>query len=212
MYKRRAEYARSGFFQLVGVAALNLTVLLCCLALCHREGRGGRLVRLLSTALVALSAVLLASAAWRMTLYVRAYGLSFKRLLTYWGMVLLAVLFAAAVLAVWRRGTPLFRVFFSVAVAGWLALNFMNPDYLVAHCNVSLSLNNPQVEVDAAYMARDLSYDALPALERLYEARPDLPQLRQLIEERRRQAGDEAAHWQSWTLSAQLAAADRRTS
>ena len=51
---------------------------------------------MLGTLLVAASGVLLVSALWRMNLYVGAYGLSFKRVLTYWGMAVLAVLLAAA--------------------------------------------------------------------------------------------------------------------
>ena len=206
-----AEYARSGFFQLVGAAALNLTVLLCCLALSPREGRGGRLVRLLSTLLIALSAVLLLSAAWRMTLYVGTYGLSFKRLLTYWGMVMLALLFTAALLAAWKSSFSFFRFLFTAAVAGWRVLNFMNPDALIARCNVALSRSNPQMQVDVDYMA-SLSYDALPALENLSRDHPDARYLRWVINGRRFQAADEASRWQSWSLSAQLAAHPRSRS
>lgn len=50
------------------------------------------MVQVLGTLLVAASGVLLVSALWRMNLYVGAYGLSFKRALTYWGMAVLAVL------------------------------------------------------------------------------------------------------------------------
>lgn len=115
-----ASYARSGFFQLVAVAAVNLACLLACLALCKGEGRGLRMVQVLGTLLVAASGVLLVSALWRMNLYVGAYGLSFKRALTYWGMAVLAVLLAAALWKVWHRHFHWFRVLLSVGVAGWL--------------------------------------------------------------------------------------------
>ena len=105
-----ASYARSGFFQLVAVAAVNLACLLACLALCKGEGRGLRMVQVLGTLLVAASGVLLVSALWRMNLYVGAYGLSFKRALTYWGMAVLAVLLAAALWKVWHRHFRWFRV------------------------------------------------------------------------------------------------------
>lgn len=70
-----ASYARSGFFQLVAVAAVNLGLAwLACLALCKGEGRGLRMVQVLGTLLVAASGVMLVSALWRMNLYVGAYG------------------------------------------------------------------------------------------------------------------------------------------
>lgn len=201
-----AEYARSGFFQMVFAAVLNLSILLLCLWLCPAQGWGGRLVRILASLLVGLSAVLLVSAVWRMTLYVLAYGLSFKRLLTYWGMAVLAVLFAAALLAVWRTGFSFFRVLLVVVIVGWIALNFMNPDFTVAQYNVSLSLRSPLTQVDVDYMARQLSYDALPALEQLADARPEHSGCRRMIATRRSQARTDAERWESWSLSAQLAA------
>ena len=204
-----AEYARSGFFQLVFAAVLNLTVLMLCLRLSRGAERGRRAVQILAAGLVALSAVLLVSAAGRMTLYVLAYGLSFKRLLTYWGMALLAVLLAAAMAAIWKPGFSFFRVCLTAGIAGWLILNFMNPDYLVASCNVSLSLRDPHVQVDISYMTDSLSYDALPALERLSDAQPGTMGLSRSIALKRGQAEAEASHWESWSLSAQLAAAAR---
>lgn len=98
-----AEWARSGFFQMVGVTAVNLTVLMTALSVSRRAGRSWRVLRVLAALLVGESLVLLVSAAWRMTLYVSAYGLSFKRLLTYWGMAMMALFFLAAL---WKIHRP----------------------------------------------------------------------------------------------------------
>ena len=160
-----ASYARSGFFQLVAVAAVNLACLLACLALCKGEGRGLRMVQVLGTLLVAASGVLLVSALWRMNLYVGAYGLSFKRALTYWGMAVLAVLLAAALWKVWHRHFRWFRVLLSVGAAGWLLLNYANVDALVARYNIGRGL-----DTGAILSASDGRLGALPALEELLEA------------------------------------------
>ena len=93
-----AQWARSGFFQMVGVTVVNLTVLLVSVSFSRRDGRCFTVVRLLGAALTAESVLLLASAAWRMTLYVSAYGLSFKRVMTYWGMVMVGIFLGAFVL------------------------------------------------------------------------------------------------------------------
>ena len=163
-----ASYARSGFFQLVAVAAVNLACLLACLALCKGEGRGLRMVQVLGTLLVAASGVMLVSALWRMNLYVGAYGLSFKRVLTYWGMAVLAVLLAAALWKVWHRHFRWFRVLLSVGVAGWLLLNYANVDALVARYNIGRGL-----DTGAVLSASDGRLGALPALEELLEAQPE---------------------------------------
>ncbi len=100
-----AEYARSGFFQLVGLAGVNITLILLAVWFYRMDRR----LKALSTVLVGLTGVLLVSAAWRMTLYVSAYGLSFKRMLTYWGMAVLTVFLALTVGKIWRRGFSFFR-------------------------------------------------------------------------------------------------------
>ncbi len=90
-----SEYARSGFFQLVFVAILNLIVVLIAFQMSQKSGGAWKVMRLL---MVAMSGLLLTYATYRMTFYVQGYGLSFKRFLTYWGMVMLAIFFLAAVL------------------------------------------------------------------------------------------------------------------
>ena len=192
-----ASYARSGFFQLVAVAAVNLACLLACLALCKGEGRGLRMVQVLGTLLVAASGVLLVSALWRMNLYVGAYGLSFKRALTYWGMAVLAVLLAAALWKVWHRHFRWFRVLLSVGVAGWLLLNYANVDALVARYNIGRGL-----DTGAVLSASDGRLGALPALEELLEAQPEETELRQAVETLRDSARWQAAHWQTWSVAA----------
>lgn len=200
-----AEYARSGFFQLVFVAVLDLALVLACLQLCKRDGGGWRAVQVLSTLLVAASVAMLLSAALRMSLYVGEYGLSFKRALTYWGMALLAVYFTAALLKIWRPSFSFFRVLFAAGVAGWLILNLANVDALVARYNVARNLS-PQA-VMSVCQTGDLSCQAaLPTLEELAQRYPEDEELAHLIQSTRNSAAQVAAHWQSWSLTAFLAA------
>lgn len=155
------------------------------------------MVQVLGTLLVAASGVLLVSALWRMNLYVGAYGLSFKRALTYWGMAVLAVLLAAALWKVWHRHFHWFRVLLSVGAAGWLLLNYANVDDLVARYNIGRGL-----DTGAVLSASDGRLGALPALEELLEAQPEETELRQAVETLRDSARWQAAHWQTWSVAA----------
>ncbi|HEV8195868.1 MAG TPA: DUF4173 domain-containing protein, partial [Gemmatimonadales bacterium] len=101
-----AEYARGGFFQMVWVAILVLAVLLATRAML----RPGRALAWRHTALslpvVALLGAIILSAALRMQLYVRYFGLTTDRLYTlvfmgWLGVVL--VWFAGTVLRGWGR-------------------------------------------------------------------------------------------------------------
>lgn len=76
-----------------------------------------------------------------MTLYVDVYGLSFKRCMTYWGMGMMAAFLLAAARKVWRPDFRFCRVVFPLALAGWLVINCVPVDYLVAKDQVDRYLS-----------------------------------------------------------------------
>lgn len=208
-----ADWARSGFFQMVGVTVLNLAVLLPALTLSRREGRAWKALRLLSAVLAAESLVLLASACWRMTLYVTAYGLSFKRLMTYWGMAMMALFLLTALHKARRPDFSFCRATFPLALAGWLVINCVPADYLVAKNQVDRYLSGESAVIDAEYLLYDLSYDTLSQLERLDGnmichdwQNGGQHRLAVLVSHRRAEAAAECSDWHTWSLSACLAA------
>ena len=207
-----AEWARSGFFQMVGVTVLNLTVMLAASALSRRSGRTWIILRILSTLLAVESLVLLASALWRMSLYVSAYGLSFKRCMTYWGMAMMALFFLAALRKVWNADFSFCRVAFAAALAGWLLINCVPIDYLVARDQVDRYLTGESAAIDTDYLLYSLSYDTLTQLDRLDRSMvvTQWDSLRfsmgHLVDQRRESARDCCADWRTWNLSACLAA------
>ncbi len=209
-----AAWARSGFFQMVGVTVLNLSLTLASLCLARREGRVWRALRGLCALLAGESLVLLASAAWRMTLYVSAYGLSFKRLLTYWGMIMMALFLLAGL---WKAVRPDFRFCkwaFPVALAGWLVINCVPVDYLVARNQVDRYLGGESSAVSVNYLADSLSFDTLSQLVRLdgkkpvarYDGYGNGETLEELLERKQSQAAAQCSNWRTWSLSACLAA------
>ena len=175
-----AEYARSGFMQLVLVAAVDLAVLLFCAV---RAGHS-RAVRALCLLLAALTAVILASAFWRMRLYILAYGLSVLRAMTLWAMAFILCCLALASVKALRPGFRFWPWFAAIGLAGWIAFNLCNVDARVAGWNVD------------AYLA-GLSPDVLPALRRLQASEPT-PELASLIAALESHAGSD---WTEWSLS-----------
>lgn len=123
-----AEYARSGFFQLVAVAAINLCAVLSCASffIPHASSNDGKkALQALSAMLLAATAVILVSAAWRMGLYISVYGFTFLRLLTIWGMLVVLVSLIAALLKLIKSEFKFFRVFFSYSIASWLVFSYI---------------------------------------------------------------------------------------
>lgn len=128
-----AAYAREGFFQLLTVSLLNLVIVLVCL--CYFKSS-----KVLKTVLIIMSVctyIMIASSAMRMVMYVRSYYLTFLRVLVFWGLALLAVLFAGVMIHIFREKFHLFRYCVAVVTVMYLALSFAHPDYLIARINLA---------------------------------------------------------------------------
>lgn len=180
-----AEYARTGFFQLVCVAAVNLLFCLVSSGGGRLAAKGGRILRWADTLMLALSFVILASAAWRMALYIRAFGLSLLRLMTLWAMVFIAVLLVTGLVRLWRTETRFFRVFVGFGLAAWCLFCLCNPAGLVARYNIS------------AYTSGHLSDLDLPYLEQFY---PDTKSALETYLGRDISDAQPAPTWSEWRL------------
>lgn len=154
-----SEYARQGFFQLLFVVMLNLVMVLMCLKYCKKN-------RLLNGILLVVSLctyVMIASAVYRMILYVQQYHLTFLRVLVLWFLALLVVLMAGVVLLIFNNGFPLFRFCLGTISVFYLGFAWMKPDYVIAKYNVEHDTS----PIEVRYMNLDLCFlsaDAAPAI------------------------------------------------
>ena len=159
-----AEYARSGFFQLIAAAALTLIVLLAVRAGTDVRGAGNRRLMVLAEVAIALTLVIVVVAVRRLQLYEQAFGLTMLRLYStlfaVWVgavFVLLGLSFAGA----GGRRAWLVPVSVSAGLVILLVLGAVNPEALVVRRNVERYERTGRL--DASYLS-DLSDDAVPAL------------------------------------------------
>jgi len=169
-----SEYARKGFFELVSVAALVLTLVLALDWLTWpRAGAGGKFVNVLNGLLIVFTFAIMASAVQRMLLYQSTYGMTELRLYTTAFMGWLAVVLFWLIVTVLARadgeksaaGRRTFA--FGALIAGMaliLVLNLINPDALIARTNLARSVAGVGVSLDTEYLTLILSADATPAL------------------------------------------------
>jgi Domain of unknown function (DUF4173) len=195
-----AEYARSGFFELVTVAALVLPLLLAAHWLLRKDKtRDERIFCILAGIQIALLFVMIISAWQRMRLYQREYGLTELRVYTSAFMVWLAVIFVWFAATVLRGRREKFA--FGAVMTGFLAIGALlalNPDRLIAGVNVEQALVGRNF--DAQYVG-SLSADAVPEL---IAALPKLNQSQQSALASRikqRQPTHESSGWRRWNLS-----------
>lgn len=149
-----AQYARSGFMQLMLVAVLNLTTF----GLCLRYAHPHPCVRGMLVGLLAATAVVLVSGFTRLGMYISAYGLTWMRLLPLSFMIALSVLVALAAVRIWLPRLRLLRVGAAVLVVWFLLLGFGNPEALIAQVNLNRLEAGEKVSVE--YLSQ-LSSDAV---------------------------------------------------
>lgn len=193
----RAEYARSGFFQLVTVAALVVVLLLFADWIVDRSARTLRWSRVLAAVQIGLVLVMLVSAWLRMQLYVEEYGLTELRLYTSAFMILLGavlVWFCATVL-VGRRGRFASGAI-ALGVTGLIALNLVNPEELIVRTNVRRALMGRTF--DAEYL-NQLSTDAVPAIVESLDL--VTPEQRRILAEGLESRAIAARDWRTWNVS-----------
>ncbi|MDP9441362.1 MAG: DUF4173 domain-containing protein, partial [Actinomycetota bacterium] len=162
-----AAYARSGFFQLLAVAAVTLGVLVALRATTRLETPAARLRFLvLAQAAVALTLVIVAGAVRRLWLYEQAYGLTMLRLCSVLFALWIGAVFlllSASLAGLGRRRAWLAPAATALALGALLLTNALNPEAIVVRRNVDRFGSSP--ELDAHYLV-GLSDDAVPELMR----------------------------------------------
>jgi hypothetical protein len=152
-----SEYARSGFFELCQIAAINLTLMTLANLLCKKPQRESRVLKILNCLLSLLTLLLIATAFSKMALYIGAYGLSIRRLLPCLFMVFLAVV-CGAVVALQKRQFSIIRFSVFVGTLMLCALCLLNPDGFVARYNADRYLSGTLASFDV-----EILYSSGPA-------------------------------------------------
>lgn len=163
-----AQYARSGFFQLVAVAFLVLgLVFVASIWGPGRDRRRRRAVRLLLGSLCILTLVVLASALRRLDLYEDAFGLTRLRISVHATILWLGALLALVLGARTDAGARwLPRAVVLLTAGSLMAFTLLRPDALIARRNVDRYERTGKIDV--SYLAT-LSPDAVPVLVELPE-------------------------------------------
>lgn len=145
-----SEYARSGFFELCGIAVINLLVLTASIVLAQQRNGKRPGLKILNILLALLTLVLIATAFSKMTLYIGAYGLSMRRLLPCVFMLFMAVI-CGGIIALQKWQFSIARLAVGVGIVMFCILCLTNPDSLVTRYNADRylagTLNNFDVEI-----------------------------------------------------------------
>ncbi len=153
-----SAYAREGFFELLFVGIVNFILVLACVALFQEN----RLLRGILTVVCGCTFIMIASAVYRMMLYVQTYHLTLLRILVLWFLTVLALIMCGVTVSIYRKAFPMFRYLAVVVGCGYILLSFAKPDRLIAEYNLrhweTVSVS------DVQYILYGLSDDAVPVI------------------------------------------------
>jgi len=159
-----SEYARQGFFELCGIAAINLVILTVGNVTSRKHRAESRPLKAFNITLTVITLVLIATAFSKMALYIDVYGLTMRRLLPCVFMVFLAAVFAA-LLALQKWDFSIVRFALVTGAVLLCALCLSNPDALVVRYNADRYLSGTLSEFDTEILYRAGSAGAGPAIE-----------------------------------------------
>lgn len=199
-----AQYARSGFFQLMAAAAVSFAVLCVVRRTVQLAEQRRRTLQGLVCAVTVLTVMLVAGSIVRLRLYSDVFGLTHLRLYTVVSAAWLGFLVVCAGVAACRadRREWVAVVGSAAAALAIFSMNVVNPDRLVAEENIG-RVGTSQARFDGSYLG-GLSDDAVPWLLANIDRAPAADRDALLAELCGRTPADR--NWWSWNAAA--AAAD----
>lgn len=174
-----AEYARSGFFELCAVAAINagLTIVT---SLFMKQGNEVAVVfkKVVNTLLAVATLILIATALSKMLLYIKRFDLTVLRLSVSVTLVLIAIGYVASLLSQWIKKVRVLPVLLVCVSTLLLILPFINVRGQIAKYNVdahiaryeSHTLGDIVDQIDVAYLIDDLGSAGVVEAIRLYKS------------------------------------------
>jgi hypothetical protein len=158
-----AEYARSGFWQMLAAATLTgLVIAASWIGGRSAPGRRCMWFKILASVLVGLSLVVLASAFQRLVLYETEFGYTWPRLIPHAGILLTAALLTCGLVAILTgRTTWLPTAALGLGLLTLVGLNVLDPEAFIAERNIARLARG--YELDTVELA-SLSADAAPAI------------------------------------------------
>lgn len=153
-----SEYARRGFFELLAVTVINIALIVISTALFREH----KVLKVTLTVMTLCTYIMIASATYRMLLYIDAYHLTFLRLLVLLFLLIDSFVLAGVIVSVYRKEFPLFGYCVAVTALFYILFSFSRPDTFIASYHLD---NKDEITMeDIKFLTKELSYDAAPKI------------------------------------------------
>jgi hypothetical protein len=160
-----AEYARRGFWELIAVTLINLSILVININLTEKhQNKINTLIKILNSLLVCFTVIMLFSAHFRMSLYEEVYGYTYLRIFTHSFMLYIFGLLLITLTRIWYSRLSLLKFYLIISLVAYTLINFANVDSIIAKNNIDRYHKTGKLDVN--YLT-SLSYEAAPQIVQL---------------------------------------------
>lgn len=144
-----AEYARQGFFQLMFVSFINITIILISKMYEDKENKSNNAyINLMSFIMLILTSIIVISSFMRMYMYEKEYGYTLLRLLVYFTLITESILFIPTSFYIFNSNLKIFKYYLIICIASYTLLNYINVDYIIAYRNINRYYETNKIDID----------------------------------------------------------------
>lgn len=150
-----AEYARSGFFQLMFISLINLTILLV-----SKNSKDTKYNKIMSIIMVFLTLIIIASSTYRMYLYESAYGYTLLRLLVYITLATESILLIPTVIYILNSKVNILKYYMFIIISVYTLINLVSLDRIIADRNIKRYYKTEKIDINYLenYYTDNISY------------------------------------------------------
>lgn len=160
-----AEYARSGFFQLMFISIINLVILLI-----SKHSKEDRYCNVMCLIMVFLTIIIIASSFIRMNMYEVAYGYTLLRLLVYVTLFTLVILLIPTTFYIFNSNVNILKQFIIIIVSIYTVLSLSPISYFIAYKNINRYYKTDKIDIE--YL-ENYNYDNISLLLEFYDRSND---------------------------------------
>ena len=138
-----AEYARSGFFQLMFISIINLVIVL----LSKYSKEDNKYNKIQSICMVFLTLIIIISSFLRMYMYEIAYGYTLLRLLVYVSLFTEVILLIPTVMYIINTKVNIFKYYLIIIITIYTIVSLSPIDYIIAKRNINKYYKDGKIDL-----------------------------------------------------------------
>ena len=161
-----AQYARSGFFELMAISLINLVIIL----ISKHTKEETKYSKIMSIVMVLLTLIIIISSAFRMHMYESVYGYTELRLLVYIALITEVILLIPTVIYILNSKTNIFKHYMIILVAVYTLVALTPLNYIIANNNINRYYDKGKIDIE--YL-ENYSCDNVPLLKELHDKTDD---------------------------------------